>query len=217
MNKLSFAFSPYYKFNCDPTLVKTILEELEQLKELDPKNQVSNSNNNVLVNNIENEYYYQPDLFDWFDDCILQVKQDLKIQSGVELPIVACWANKTKKFQGHHHHHHPNSFLSGILYLTSHTSGITHFYRDNYWTENFSHMWGIFEVENIMEHKIAPEAGTLVIFPSHVRHKVSGLTSSETRYSISFNTWPNGRHNNSLSSKLEITAKSIRDYVKESK
>jgi len=63
-----------------------------------------------------------------------------------------------------------------------------------------------------------PVAGKLVLFPSHVKHKVLPLTSNENRYTISFNTFISGvLGDDNHSVYLNLKAKSVREMMEESK
>ena len=66
--------------------------------------------------------------------------------------------------------------------------------------------------------KNKPVSGKLVLFPSHVKHKVLPLTSNEDRYTISFNTFVSGvLGENNHSVYLNLKAKSVREMVEENK
>ena len=42
---------------------------------------------------------------------------------------------------------------------------------------------------NTLGHEIIPKGGDLILFPSSTLHNVPDNTSTETRMSLSFNTW----------------------------
>ena len=66
--------------------------------------------------------------------------------------------------------------------------------------------------------KNKPVSGKLVLFPSHVKHKVLPLTSNENRYTISFNTFLSGvLGEDSRSVYLNLKAKSVREMMEENK
>jgi hypothetical protein len=94
--------------------------------------------------------------------------------------------------KSHHGHTHPNSFISGVFYL-SHSNpedgGNTLFYKEqpSLWRKNiFSHRQGEW-------FRIRPEAGKLILFPSMLYHSVEPHNSESPRYSIAFNTFPTGK------------------------
>lgn len=110
----------------------------------------------------------------------------------VELRITQCWANYTNLGEFHHKHEHPNSIVSGVFYVQSDsTQDRIYFYRNKYQTiklvtENFnpfnSDSWWFEAVPN-----------SLILFPSSLSHSVEAVKTTETRISISMNTFPVGK------------------------
>lgn len=203
MEKKFFNLLPYFLFECKKELLSELLEIIKNEENLLIKGK--NTLNETLKNN-DNSFYHEKFL-DWVDECLLEVKKELCIKQEITLEVISCWANKTKKMQGHHIHTHPNSFLSGILYLTSHDSGFTHFVKENYFLEKFN----VFSLSDLIhiEEKLKPNAGTLIIFPSHLQHKVSALTANESRYTIAFNVFPSGKLGG-FTADLTLDIKSLR-------
>jgi len=182
---------PIYEFQCDENLTEEIYNQSILAKFTD------NISNKIS----DREHYYNSKLFEWFDQCIDQVSK-IYFLDEISLPIVTCWINKSSKLEKHHVHHHPNSILSGIFYLTTHTKAETLFYYKNPYFEmgatnlilaskdlekNFS------ERSTTILGKVAPEKGKLILFPSSIVHGTKPNTDSHARYTISFNTIFSGK------------------------
>lgn len=198
----------FYEFNCSDELVQSVLADV--------KNITFKNNKNNLVRDRDNEdypHFYHSEMFDWFDKCLLEVKNDLGMYKNLNIPIISCWANKTQKLHTHHKHTHPNSFISGIFYLTTHESGKTFFYHPNEWYKNFNR-FNLSENVNYYITSIKPEAGKLIIFPSHVEHNVAGLKVNESdRYTIAFNCFFEGVVSDRQTVDLAIKVKTVRDTI----
>lgn len=219
MNIISPISIPFYEFTADEELTNDVLEDVKKLKFDMP-----NMGNNISYGN---DFYYHPKLFDFFDKCLLELKLILKLKENLELPIVSCWVNKNSKLQYHHYHNHYNSIISGIFYLTTHDSGNTVFAIPDPWYNNLSDpkmplstntgaSYG--ELLPQLSGKNKPISGKLILFPSHIKHKVLPLTSNDDRYTIAFNTFISGvlgEDNHSIY--LNLKAKSVREIVEKNK
>jgi uncharacterized protein (TIGR02466 family) len=125
---------------------------------------------------------------------MLNIKEYIsKIYGNVELDIyiTQSWANYTEPKQFHHKHSHPNSFISGVFYISAiKGEDMIKFYKernpafDIYTTTRNNY--------NSNDVAILVETGDLVLFPSNFTHEVPQTTSNETRISIAFNTFIRG-------------------------
>ena len=108
--------------------------------------------------------------------------------------IKEMWINFLKPGASQAMHNHANAFVSGILYLTpSHASSQTVFIR------GFGERGFVFKNTNQRSETSAfnaekwiapePEAGDLILFPSHLLHEVP-MNQGELRVSLSFNAIP---------------------------
>lgn len=194
------------KFTCDDALTDKILEVVKQI---DWRHNMSNKIS-------DDDLFFHPELFDWFDECILTVKKKIGIPDSVDLPITSCWANKTEKLNAHHFHSHSNSVMSGIFYLTSHLSGETRFTTTNYWVKDITPFMFMNPLPENIHAKILPVKSTLILFPSHIQHSVMALKQVETRYTISFNTYLTGEIQDGKNKcRLDLKSKSVRDWHNE--
>jgi len=205
MEQVTVFQTKFYKFFSTDILSDKILELAKK------ENYRNNTSNKASYNDL----FYDKELFDWFDDCLYQVKSAIGFPSHVSLPITSCWCNKSKKLMAHHKHTHPNSIISGIFYLTDHDCAPTIFYQENYLTSILKKQFAIDNsiFSNETASKIYPKKSTLILFPSTVPHSASAITNNVERYTISFNTYISGVINKgSEKCRLEIKAKSVRDH-----
>ena len=207
MNKLSFLPTWFYEFTSSDLLVE---QTIEQIKSESMRPNTSNKRSHT-------DLFFYKDLFEWFESCIISAKKDIGIPDNVGLPITSCWINQATKLQAHHNHNHANSFLSGVYYLTdNHSGGLTNFNTKNIYMKDFEWL-RFFENPNFLNvQSFTPKKGTLLLFPSCVKHNVSAVKDSSTRYTISFNTFFSGPIDDSdlKLTRLSFTTKSVRDYYK---
>ena len=102
--------------------------------------------------------------------------------------VTACWATVLAPGAEHRTHDHPNNFMSGVYYLSTHAGADTINFHDP------RPQAGIIRppvtaltAENTDQVVVRVKDGTLLLFPSYLRHSVDGNASSEERISISFN------------------------------
>jgi uncharacterized protein (TIGR02466 family) len=186
MNKISYYLNSIYKFDAEPSVYA---EAFEKIKSTEWRKNIENS-----FSKISDLYNHEgfKNIHLWFLDCIDQVVSDLKFLNVESLVITQSWANKTLRNESHHLHSHPNSFMSGVFYFTSSIGdegGETEFFTNNI------PIW--YRSPFMCRHddviKVTPEAGALILFPSHLLHRVLKHNSDSPRYTIAFNVYPNGQ------------------------
>lgn len=112
------------------------------------------------------------------------------VSNKTSLRITQSWLNYTKKGEAHHIHHHPNSYVSGVLYIEGDPEKDKVFFiapvipSIELPVEHFNPF-------NSREWWLPAAAGSLILFPSLLQHYVS-QTETESRTSLSFNTFPVG-------------------------
>jgi hypothetical protein len=209
MNKIEIYKFPFYEFDASKGLTDRILQDVKTNVVFEPNmiNEISKRDKN----------YFDEELFDWFDSCLQQVKQNILVQEHIQVPIVGCWVNKTTKLKKLHSHNHPNSFLSGSFYLTTNNSGHTIFYSKNYWLEGWGDRVTMFFDSNnntlLEAGRYQPQAGKLLIFPSCLTHGTL-VSTDEERYSIAFNTFLEGSFGNPIVSTINLRPVSVRELYK---
>lgn len=102
--------------------------------------------------------------------------------------ITACWATILARGAEHKVHYHPNNFLSGVYYVRTHAGADTINFHDP------RNQTGVIRppvvqltAENTDQVVVRVKDGTLLVFPSWLRHSVDVNTSEAERISISFN------------------------------
>ncbi len=102
--------------------------------------------------------------------------------------ITGCWANIGGPGAAHPMHTHANNFLSGVYYVqTPPGAGTICFQDPRDQREIIQPRFCETNQFNIAIQQVAVEAGSLIIFPSWLKHSVPPNGSSEERISISFN------------------------------
>lgn len=141
----------------------------------------------------DNHLHKDPDykeLFDWIQGCLDDYKQMFNYACDGLAPTIS-WVNKSTSESEHREHTHPNSFLSGIYYITENPSP-TYFESPN--TEAFRN--GIVVMSNTpLEQNVwtcPASAGDLVIFPSWLSHWTEPQDFEGERMTMSFNIMPTG-------------------------
>ena len=128
--------------------------------------------------------------------------EEIRISEGILFEHIKphlMWANRKCTQQWHKRHTHGNSFVSGIIYLTTCDSR-TWFSIPNLWKPQSAREYSlnVYDYNNLdnveIIHKQESVAGTMLIFPSHLDHSVDNNLSDITRYSISFNAFPCGQY-----------------------
>lgn len=105
--------------------------------------------------------------------------------------ITQSWANYTKENQYHHTHEHPNSFISGVLYVSADEENDSiNLHKKGYaqikpvpkdWNWYNSDSW-FFKVKT----------GMIIMFPSSTTHNVEQKKGDNTRCSLAFNSFFRG-------------------------
>lgn len=191
MEKISLCPQFIFKFECSDE--QLILNGYSNLRK---EEWVKNTNNFFTKNSrLEKDNNYE-NLVQWFDSCLDQVQQELKLQCD-RLKIVQMWGNCSRFEQWHHPHVHHNSLISGIFYLVD-SNSCTWFSVDNIWNLRTNSL-GLkldFDDKNFTRviHKEKTIRGNLLIFPSYFYHSVDENRDVDNdRYTISFNTFPCGK------------------------
>ena len=154
-----------------------------------------------MVNHRSNDLY----LFDNFAEklkdiksfCALQLKIYLEEIEGIDTDIITLritqsWLNKTKPQESHHPHFHPNSYLSGILYISCLPNDHINLFQWNHY-EAIKFPIKNKTPYNLTEVQVNVTEGDLILFPSWLGHATDlNETENKERISFSFNTFPIG-------------------------
>lgn len=196
MEKFDILPQIIFKFQSSDELLKNTYEKVSEL---------SWRNNQLNMVSVNSYLHREPEfgeLCEWFNECILKVKREVGFLCD-QLKITQCWANRTDQSQAHHPHTHPNSVVSAIYYLNASSPTvfeIPSIWRTFYHSETIDSLFqpgqslNLFLPEDFetVFHRVEAVPGTLLMFPSTLRHGVEDNSSEDSRYTISFNTFPSG-------------------------
>jgi uncharacterized protein (TIGR02466 family) len=123
------------------------------------------------------------------------LKVNLKF-TQIYFNITTSWVVKHNENHRGKSHFHRNSLFSGVVYLqVSDNSGDIIFLNSSknplYPTE-IELQATEYNVFNALSWAITPKQNSILIFPSHVKHKVTPNKSNKDRYVIAFNIFPSG-------------------------
>ena len=177
-----------FNFQASDALVE---DTLEKVKKLDYR-----SYNEPEGVGTSNDIHANPDfkgLHDWFQKCIDTLHVDNGWQAD-RIVVNKSWVNRSDANTGHHHdpHRHPMSYLSGIFYLTEGPPTVFLDPVDKREWQQF-HLDG--GPARDCRQFIHGGVGGCFIFPSYMIHASVENHGDADRYSIAFNTFPQGNLN----------------------
>ena len=109
-----------------------------------------------------------------------------------KLKITQSWVTKQDSKSTLFPHRHQNSIVSGSFYLNANESqsGLT-FYKDDILREKYIDWIDNIESNqyNYTDITFKCITGTLILFPSYLKHSVIENSNNENRFSLAFNTW----------------------------
>ena len=209
MKKIDAISIPFYEFHSGRELAEEVLANIKT------KNVTLNA---VQEGNLYNDYYHEK-LFDFFESSVKSVK-NLYYKDTLEFPIVDCWVNEFKTMNRLKYHYHSNSVICGVYYLTEHeTTHPTVFNANNPWTHhsNDSDVINLNVVKNDIPlvGELIPEVGKLILFPASLMHYMNTINPKDRahRYTIAFNTFPDGVVTEFPTTKLKIKSISVKEKL----
>ena len=177
-----------FNFKASSSLVE---DTLEKVKKLDYR-----SYNEPEGVGTSNDIHANPEfrgLHDWFQKCIDTLHVDNGWQAD-RIVVNKSWVNRSDANTGHHHdpHRHPMSYLSGIFYLTEGPPTV-------FLAPLAQREWAQLHLDGgparDCRQFIHSGAGGGFIFPSYMIHSSVENYEDVDRYSIAFNTFPQGNLN----------------------
>jgi uncharacterized protein (TIGR02466 family) len=133
------------------------------------------------------------------DDYVYNV---LSVDKKIKFEFTSSWCVLHQLNDQASEHYHSNALLSGILYFqVDKDSGSIVFKKGDY-TNLFHSSTNVpfdsFNIFNSSIWTIQPEAGDILIFPSHLKHQVTESKSTNDRYCLAFNLFARGELSNGL-------------------
>ena len=159
-------------------------------KEKDTYNNTGNitSNDNYVLNekpflNLKNELDLK--VKEYFDKIICP-------SNKVKPYITQSWLNYTKRNQYHHKHQHPNSLVSGVFYINADEKlDKIKFFKEDY--QPIKLEIKEYNLFNSQSWWFTVKTGDIVLFPSSLTHMVETKEGDNTRVSLAFNVFVEGK------------------------
>ena len=183
--------TPIYMTNIDREFTK---KELNFVK--DQKNHCTKNEGNI--NTIDNYILNRPEfkkIKKFIEDCCQDYLEKIICpKNDIKLCLTQSWLNYTEEKQYHHKHEHTNSVVSGVLWLNSDKKNDNIKFFDNKGYQRLSPEIDKtkFNLWNSRSWWFAVETGQVALFPSSTTHQVETKKGSNTRVSLSFNTFYKG-------------------------
>lgn len=115
----------------------------------------------------------------------------IKTSNKIKPYITQSWLNWTSNKQFHHTHEHPNSIVSGVLYINADEQhDKIKFFKNRYNQISFVHQESNLFNSGIWSFPV--KTGMLLLFPSHLTHRVDHKEGNNLRISLAFNTFVKG-------------------------
>jgi hypothetical protein len=153
-------------------------------------------------------------LHKWFQSCIDSIHKNEGYHCD-RLVVNKSWGNRSDAKTGdrHDYHRHPMSYLSGIFYLTKGAPTIfLDPVKDREWGQ--FHLDGYPDKDCKLFSHLGP--GGLMVFPSYVIHGSEPNYDDVDRYSIAFNTFPQGNYHSTGQEgeyMVNVTVNNVGDYL----
>lgn len=160
----------------------------------------SNTGNRTSINNNILETAELADLKQFMNESLqAYFKATTNPKHNADLRMTQSWLNYTQQGQFHHKHAHPNSFISGVFYAKTNPDDRIYFYRSGW--QQIKLPADDFNPYNSESWWFEAVTGRLILFPSSLEHMVPNVQGSDTRISLSFNTFPMG----TIGDEMELT------------
>lgn len=136
--------------------------------------------------------------------------QELKVSPHLEFYITNSWVTIHEEGDYAHAHSHTNSLFSGTYYLNIPKDDSSVFTIEA--NDDYNRLFPSVIQPNIEEYNLynsnswsfQPNTGSLIIFPSHIKHSTTPMTSKEKRYCLAYNVFARGELYNSYNNKQSI-------------
>jgi len=173
-------------FNIEKTLIKLENESFSNTND--------GSGRNTTDNNILRRRKYSDEYKVILRHLEKYIHDVLSINKNLKIDITQSWSVRQSEGNFISDHIHTNSSFSGVLYVKCdpHSGNIVFsmpMSHPTYCTSSMCYNDDIVESNFLNSNKwwIEPKVGNIIIFPSHVQHKVEKSSSQYDRYSIAFN------------------------------
>ena len=180
---------PVYSSKLDRALTKKELKTINEYKKKTTSNEgnITSSENYVLenkaLNNLKKDLHTK--IMDYFDKVICT--------DNLMTPyITQSWINYTKSDQFHHKHNHPNSFISGIFYISADKKVDSVTFSKVPLDDRIKLTTTKYNTFNSSSCTFPVETGNILLFRSSLVHGVGKKKGNNIRISLSFNVFIKG-------------------------
>ena len=181
--------TPIYMTNIDRPFTKQELQFVNKQKKHCNKNEGNiNTKDNYILN--RKEFKNIKKLLD--QCCKDYLEKIISPKNTVELYITQSWLNYTETNQYHHQHAHPNSVVSGVLYFNCDKENDKILFSSSKSYEQINLEVDQYNTWNSKTWWFPLQTGQLLMFPSSTKHQVKTKKGTNTRISLSFNTFYKG-------------------------
>tara|TARA_R110000744_G_scaffold15115_1_gene42504 strand:+ start:609 stop:1181 length:573 start_codon:yes stop_codon:yes gene_type:complete len=175
--------------NIDRPFTKQELQFVNKQKKHCNKNEGNiNTKDNYILN--RKEFKNIKKLLD--QCCKDYLEKIISPKNTVELYITQSWLNYTETNQYHHQHAHPNSVVSGVLYFNCDKENDKILFSSSKSYEQINLEVDQYNTWNSKTWWFPLQTGQLLMFPSSTKHQVKTKKGTNTRISLSFNTFYKG-------------------------
>jgi len=180
---------PIYFSKLERALTKEELKMVDEHKKKTYPNEGNTTSNdkdvleNKTLKNLKKDLHTK--VMDYFDKIVCP-------DNSIAPYITQSWINYTKTHQFHHRHSHFNSYISGVFYIDAQkeVDSIT-FYKPNA-DETIKLNVTKYNPFNSTSCLFPVETGNIFLFRSSLVHGVDKKKGTNTRISLSFNTFIKG-------------------------
>jgi len=169
---------------------------IDPLKEL-VWNDSGHLNNRLTVSSASQDLYiFENPTFKPLGDVIMNefnlFKDDVLNYDANDFIFTTSWGTRTEPLQDTEWHNHHTCLYSGIFYMQV-AKDTGNLLLQDFNKKNLSLTPSSYNEYNSVSWQIEPQEKMLVLFPSHLYHKIGrNMNKSTARYSIAFNFMPIG-------------------------
>ena len=179
--------TPVYINNIDRDFTKNELDFVT-----DQKNYCEdNEGNTKTTDNYVLDKQELKDIKIFLNECCQDyLNRVISPQNNIELQITQSWLNYTEENQFHHPHAHPNSIISGVFYFDCNNDSIK--FSNPVFYQTIKPLIKNYNLWNSETWSFSTKKGKLLMFQSSLIHQVDIKKGTNTRTSLSFNTFYRG-------------------------
>ena len=133
-----------------------------------------------------------PNLKNKIIECFNDYKDNIFCYTKTEFRITTSWMSKTEPGGCSQYHKHSNSMFSAVHYFDIDEKDAPLQFKTNSVLSNYCLSVSERNIYNTDTQSFAPQKNYIIIFPSHLEHRIGHHRGSKTRYSLACNFYPVG-------------------------